>query len=317
MPTAAHRRHQQPFPRQAVGLEVYWAQINAVGSEPLTRAEEVVVCAQIAAGDPAARDRLVQANLRFALRIARSYEHSGVSIEDLVGAANLGLMTAVDRFDAAKGFKFITYAVWWIRQAIRKAIAEQDAVRCAHVSQQDYRDIDRARRDLDQQAGCHVSASDLAEAVGIPVSRVDEALRTRTRTASLNSPISQDDDDRPFLELLGAEDEELDLDVDLLEAGIARLSKRHQRILRCTYIERLNLSEIGELIGVTRERVRQLRDEALAVLRRDPDVRTWASAHTDLAATDEQLRSRLRAGESRRVLAREYGVTRSALKALA
>ena len=257
-------------------LQAYFDDIAQ--SKPLPRQREVELAARIREGDLDARDELVQANLRFVVDVARRFRRRGLSLAELVSAGNVGLLTAADRFDGTRGYKFISYAVWWIRQAIQQALAEQTRVVRLPVSQLNLlRQIAEASRGLDEGTGTDVRIEDVAAKLGLTVKEVlDVTGRARVaislderpaRTvAARRRPILVDETQRaPDVDL---ERQEMRASI---EALVGCLEERQQLIIRRYFgldgeVPR-SLDSIGQSLGVTRERVRQLKVRALAGLR--------------------------------------------------
>ena len=249
-------------------------------SQPLSREREVELAERITRGDMAARDELVQANLRFVVDVARQYQNRGLTMAELVSAGNMGLMKAADRFDGERGFKFISYAVWWIRQSIMQTLTDQTrTVRVPVTRQNMMRDISRATQHL---GGDHrdVTVGEIAEQLGVAEAEVLETMLKGRPEASLDRTF-EEGDDRNLLSTLA--DESADVADDSvserdcraqIEGVLSTLDERERYIVRCYYgldgEEPLTLEQIGRSMGLTRERVRQLKERALGRLR-DPE----------------------------------------------
>jgi len=247
-------------------------------SEPLTREREVELAARIHAGDQVAREELVQANLRFVVDVARRYRERGLSMAELVSAGNLGLMKAADRFDGERGFKFISYAVWWIRQSIHQALAEQSRTVRLPVSQLSLlKQIARVSRGLDQATGDTARVADIADELGLPWEEVQAVAARAQSPMSLDQALAEEGEARPLDALIDASQPAPDAAVarqelrDHLEGLMGRLKGREGLIVRRYFgldgEEPQTLDQIGHTLGVTRERVRQLKERALAELR--------------------------------------------------
>ena len=251
---------------------------NDIGSyQPLSQAEEAALIRRARGGDSEALQQLITANLRFVVRIARHYCNRGLSLAELISEGNVGLMLATRRFDEKRGHKFITYAVWWIRQAILRALAQAGQPTAVPANQRhDQREINKAADRLSQQLGREPSLEDVAEQLGFRPQRA-RAVQTGSQPAlSLDAPIFSDQATTPLMALVdknadleaGAEAGEL---VEILRGGLADLPSREREILRAYFGldgERpLTLDQIGLRLGVTRERVRQLKNRALSHLR--------------------------------------------------
>ena len=257
-------------------LRAYFDDI--ANSEPLSREREVELSARIKNGDIAARDELVQANLRFVIDVAKNYQNRGLSFPDLISAGNLGLMTAAERFDGARGYKFISYAVWWIRQSILQTIAEHvRTVRLPLNKLSLLKDISKASRKLGQGRDQDPDIEAIAAELDLPTDVVTDAILSARPVSSLDGAFD-DDEKRCLLNVIPdttskAPDANL-LDEsarDQLEEVLNSLDHREQKIIRLYFgldgKEALTLEQIGSLIGVTRERVRQIKERALSRLR--------------------------------------------------
>lgn len=248
------------------------------GSEPLSREREVALAAQIRQGDTNARDVLVQANLRFVVSTALKYQHRGLPLADLISAGNVGLLTAAERFDGTKGWKFISYAVWWIRQAILLTLAEQTrTVRLPINRIQLLQHISKAGESLGQVQEENVEVEEIAAMLDRPVQEIMNALRSACAVLSLDEVLPGEvgycledilpdtDQEPPDAEAIRGSDQ------SLLTLVLSTLDAREQYIIRLHYgldgEKAHTLEEIGALLGVTRERIRQIRNRALDKLR--------------------------------------------------
>ena len=268
---------------------------DIASSQPLSREREVELSARIQDGDMNARDELVQANLRFVIDVAKHYQNRGLSLADLIGAGNLGLMTAAERFDGTRGYKFISYAVWWIRQSIIQTLAEHvRTVRLPLNKVNLLKDISKASHRLGQNrdGGGEPAIEDIAAEMDVPAEVVTDAVLSARPVSSLDDSF-EDDDKRTLLSLLADTSQESpDAGVMRdsarleLESVLESLEDREQRIIRLYFgldgKEALTLEEIGSLIGVTRERVRQIKERALSRLRHP-------SRHQSLRALEEEV----------------------------
>jgi RNA polymerase primary sigma factor len=262
-------------------------------SEPLTREREVELAARIKTGDMQARDELVQANLRFVIDVAKHYQNRGLSLADLIGAGNLGLMTAAERFDGTRGYKFISYAVWWIRQSIIQTLAEHvRTVRLPLNKVNLLKDISKASHRLGQGRQGEPGVDEIAAEIDVPTHVVTDAVLSARPVSSLDE-VFEDDDKRSLLSLLADTTQESpdagvmrDSAREQLESVLGGLEDREQRIIRLYFgldgKEALTLEEIGSLIGVTRERVRQIKERALSRLRHP-------SRHQSLKGLEEEV----------------------------
>ena len=261
--------------RQSASLERYLQEINRDGMIPMD--EEIRLARRIREGDEEALEKLVRANLRFVVSVAKQYQNQGLSLSDLINEGNVGLMKAAKRFDETRGFKFISYAVWWIRQSILQSLAEQSrAIRIPLNQVGALSKINRAYNDFVQQNERTPSSEELAEILDMYKERVEEALRSSARLVSVDAPLSDDDEGTLIDNLVGltAEETESGLAAESLthdiKTAIASLDTRSREVLSMFYgIDgpELSLDEIGERIGLSRERVRQVRERALVELR--------------------------------------------------
>jgi RNA polymerase primary sigma factor len=233
---------------------------------------------RIHAGDMGARNELVQANLRFVIGVAITYQNRGLTLPELISAGNLGLITAAERFDGTRGCKFITYAVWWIRQSIKQTINEHGRMIRLPVQQLDLlHKISEASRRLEQRRRGDLEVEEMATKIGAPIKMVREVLLSARVVGSLDEPFDESSE-RNLLNILADPDQEApDADVlrksaeALLEKALSSLNEREARIVRLYFglgnDEPLTLEQIGSLLHLTRERVRQLKERALNKLR--------------------------------------------------
>lgn len=247
----------------------------------LDRAEEAEFARRIAAGDDAALERLVGCNLRFVVSVARRYAHRGVPLDELVTEGNLGLVRAARRFDPSRDVRFVSYAVWWIRQAILSALTRDGRIVKIPAGRLDEsRRVAATRRRLSQERGRPVRAIEVAVELGMEESRVREALGLRTRDVSLDAP-SPYSGRGSLLERVaapGGDGPEGKLEREALARalrdGLLRLPEREAEVIRRYYgldgTEPMTLTRIGQALGVSRERVSALRDRALRRLRVGP-----------------------------------------------
>ncbi len=252
-------------------IELYWRDIK--DAQPLSRKDEVVYFQRAKAGDEDARQVLVQANLRFVVSVAREYKDYGLSLIELISEGNVGLLEAVKRFDETRGFKFITYAVWWIRQAILKALAEQGKIARPPMSQiNDLQKIEKETGALSQVLGRIPTFEEIAAKVDISIERTRNALVVAQQDVSLDAPAFLDED-TALMQVFVADQDGVDESFERAQmqetviACLGVLDPREHHIVRAYFglddTEPLTLEEIGDALGVTRERVRQLRNRAL------------------------------------------------------
>ncbi len=256
-------------------LEIYFREINRY--RLLTRAEEAELARRIRAGDPEALQDLVNANLRFVVTVAKRYQRQGLGLADLINEGNLGLLKAARRFDERRGFKFISYAVWWIRQSILQALL--DHARLVRLPQNQTAlliKVNRVRQELAGEGLEHPTSGQIAERMGFPEQEVRRILALSGGEVTLDDT---GEDDRPFHETLVAEDATASderLYRRVLEEDVRRslevLSPREAQIIVLYYgldgEDALTLEAIGRRLGLTRERIRQIKEKALEKMRR-------------------------------------------------
>jgi len=257
-------------------LRLYFDDI--ADSRPLSREREVALSERIDEGDMQARDELVSANLRFVIDVAKNYQNRGLSLSDLISAGNVGLLTAAERFDGAKGYKFISYAVWWIKQSILQSIAEQArTVRLPLNKLSLLKDISKASRKLGQGRESEPAVEEIAKELDLPEREILDTMMSARSLRSLDETFDQDDE-RSLINII-ADENQATPDQNVLEnasksqmeEALEVLDKRELRIIRLYFgldgTESLTLEEIGGMMGLTRERVRQLKERALGKLR--------------------------------------------------
>jgi len=258
-------------------LDLYLHEINK--TKLLTREQEQDLARRIREGDKDALDGLVKANLRFVVSIAKQYANQGLSLEDLINDGNLGLIKAAHRFDEKRGFKFISYAVWWIRQAMLQSLAEHSRIVRLPLNRAGtlYR-IGKTSRQLDQELGRTPTAEEIAKRLNIPEQEVKDTQSIANTHVSLDDPYSNDQDDNSLVDYL-QDDNAVMPDVqtfehalsDDMEKALSTLSEREQMILSLYFglgsDEPLTLEEIGKKLGLTRERIRQIKEKAITRLR--------------------------------------------------
>lgn len=256
-------------------IEAYWRDIQDF--RPLSREREFQMIRRARSGDEQALHAMVNANLRFVVSVAKEYTGCGLSFNELISEGNYGLLEAARRFDETRGFKFITYAVWWIRQAILKALAEQGKAARPPMSQvNDLQKVEKRAGRLLQKLGRDPTLNELADESGISVERIRNALELGQRDLSLDAPLYGDEEDTLLSSFAGkqsrpeAELEQAALN-QAMETCLDDLEPRERRIV-CAYFglrqqTPMTLEQIGAVLGLTRERVRQLRDRALAKIR--------------------------------------------------
>ncbi len=259
-----------PAPKDA--LHRYLEEVAS--SQPLSAQEEVRLASRIRKGDQKARAKLIEANLRFVISVAYEYQNQGVPVVDLISAGNVGLITAAERFDETRGFKFISYAVWWIRQSILQTLAEHSRVVRLPLNRVDM--LRRISRYANRQTSTRPNEEEIAKALGIPVEQVTETLTRGQRVLSLDAPFS--DGENSLLDIMPDNAQESpDARVlqntlkDEITRALSTLDKREQEVIQLYFglgsgVE-MTLEEIGRQFRLTRERVRQIKEKALRKLR--------------------------------------------------
>jgi RNA polymerase primary sigma factor len=263
--------------RESQSLEKYLQEIGKV--DLLTPEEEVNLAKRIKQNDQAALEKLTKANLRFVVSVAKQYQNQGLSLSDLINEGNLGLIKAAQRFDETRGFKFISYAVWWIRQSILQALAEQSRiVRLPLNKVGSLNKINRAFSELEQEYEREPSAEELALLLEIPTEEVETTLGVAARHVSMDAPFVEGEDNS-LLDVLEntatpGTDTALEYAESLrreIERSLSTLTDRQADVIKLFFgigIEHpLSLEDIGDRFGLTRERVRQIKDKAISKLR--------------------------------------------------
>jgi RNA polymerase primary sigma factor len=263
--------------RESQSLEKYLQEIGKV--DLLTPEEEVDLAKRIKQGDQIALERLTKANLRFVVSVAKQYQNQGLSLSDLINEGNLGLIKAAQRFDETRGFKFISYAVWWIRQSILQALAEQSRiVRLPLNKVGSLNKINRAFSELEQEFEREPSPEELAGLLDIPTEEVETTLGVAARHVSVDAPFV-DGEDNSLLDVLENNttpktDESLEYRESLrreIQRSLNTLTERQCDVIMLYFgigVEHpMSLEDIGERFGLTRERVRQIKDKAINKLR--------------------------------------------------
>lgn len=267
--------------KRSEGLDIYLNQISRI---PLiTPEEEVELAGRIARGDVAARQAIVSANLRFVVSVAKQYQNQGQPLLDIIEDGNLGLIRAAEQFDATKGFKFISYAVWWIRQSIMQGISEHSRMVRLPLNQVGLLNkINKAISRFEQENGRYPSEEEMSEMIDFPAGKIRETLRVSGRHVSYDAPFEAEEDGT-LLDVLpdGSEpstDENLNAESlsEDLERAMMALSGRDREILRSFFgigCNQMSLEEIGEKLNLTRERVRQIKERAIRTLNRPACIR--------------------------------------------
>ena len=261
--------------RESAALEKY---LQEISKETMISAEEEVELAQrIKKGDQKALERLTKANLRFVVSVAKQYQNQGLSLPDLINEGNLGLLKAAERFDETRGFKFISYAVWWIRQSILQAISEQSRIVRLPLNQVgSVNKINREINRFEQLNERRPSVDEIAEKVDLPQEKIDEAMAINGHQISVDAPFIEGEDNS-LLDVMANSDAPL-ADNQLVEESLkseiqnalSALNERERNVLEASYginQPELTLEEIGTKFGLTRERVRQIKEKAIRKLR--------------------------------------------------
>lgn len=262
--------------REAQSLDKYLQEIGKVNL--LTPEQEVELAIKIKQGDPEALERLTKANLRFVVSVAKQYQNQGLSLGDLINEGNLGLIKAARRFDETRGFKFISYAVWWIRQSILQALAEQSRIVRLPLNRVGVLNkIGKAYRNLEQEYEREPSPEELANELEMDVHDIAETLQISNKHLSFDAPFAQDQENR-LLDVL--EDEEQPSPDNTLmseslneeiERALSKLSEMEAAIIKLYFGledgQAMTLEEIGDKFNLTRERIRQIKEKAIRRLR--------------------------------------------------
>lgn len=264
--------------RESIALEKYLSDIGKISL--LTPEDEALLAARIREGDQMALKRLTEANLRFVVSVAKQYQNQGMSLADLINEGNVGLIKAAKRFDETRGFKFISYAVWWIRQSIMQAIVEYSRlVRMPNNKAAGYTKVTRAIASFQQEFERDPQPEELADLLQVSLSDVQRALSGRMRHLSFDAPVAGDDSDITMLDTLHS-DNETDPDLKIMSESLSKeitanlntLAPRERMVLASYFgldgEKQLNLEEIGDRFDLTRERVRQIKERAIRRLRR-------------------------------------------------
>lgn len=266
--------------RNAGTLDKYLADIAK--ESLLTTEEEVELAQRIKAGDQAALDKLVRANLRFVVSVAKQYQNQGLSLQDLINEGNLGLVKAAQRFDETRGFKFISYAVWWIRQSILQAVAEQ--ARIIRLPMNQVGALAKVKKTvslLEQKLERKPTLKEIADELDLSEDKVDQLLAINSRAVSTDAPLDEEDDTN-FLDVF-VQDDQVQTDAAVERESTSRairksldmLNEKERTILSMYFglgtTREFTLEEIAMKLGISRERTRQLRDRALKRLKSEPD----------------------------------------------
>ena len=266
--------------RDDAALDKYLVEIGR--EELISTDEEVELAQKIHKGDRRALDKLTRANLRFVVSVAKQYQNQGLALNDLIDEGNLGLIKAAQKFDETRGFKFISYAVWWIRQSILQAISEQSRIVRMPLNQVGFQSkLAKAVVNFEQANERRPSVLELADILETDEGKVREALGTNGKKVSVDAPF-QDDDSNSLIDIMTDEDapttdnnmERESLSKDL-EAALSTLSEREQQVLKMLFgigCNEMTAEEVANSLSLTRERVRQIKERALRRLRDDANI---------------------------------------------
>jgi RNA polymerase primary sigma factor len=258
-------------------LSVYLREINKIPL--LTREEEVNLAKEARDGSQVAKDKLIQANLRFVVNVAKKYQNQGLTLSDLISEGNLGLITAVDKFDVDKGYHFISYAVWWIKQSILKAICEKSRmIRLPLNRANELLQIEKVKREISSNKDGEADIEEIADFLDMDKSRITDLINASKEFVSLETPLSSDKDANTISDLMedtkGADPEEVLIDRTLqesIEQVLSTLTAKESDVIK--YRFGLNgerphsLKEIGDKYNLTKERIRQIEKKAISRLR--------------------------------------------------
>ena len=263
--------------RETASLDKYLQEIGKV--DLITAEEEVELAQKIRAGDENALDKLTKANLRFVVSVAKQYQNQGLTLPDLINEGNLGLIKAARRFDETRGFKFISYAVWWIRQSILQALAEQSRiVRLPLNKIGSINKINRAFSDLEQKYGRPPTPEEIAESLDITIEEVKQSIKNNGRHLSMDAPLKDSEDSNNMYEVMSSDsspkpDKQL-MNESLrreIERSLSTLTPREADVIRLYFglsgKHPMTLEEIGEKFDLTRERVRQIKEKSIRRLK--------------------------------------------------
>ena len=261
--------------RESAALDKYLQEISK--EELISVEEEVELAQRIKKGDTRALERLTRANLRFVVSVAKQYQNQGLTLPDLINEGNVGLIKAAEKFDETRGFKFISYAVWWIRQSILQAIAEQSRIVRLPLNQVgSVNKINRVLSKFEQENERRPSVDEISEHLDLPKDKIDEAMSVNGRHVSVDAPFS-DGEDNTLLDVLVGDDTpatDRELVIESLRSEINTalkiLTVRERNVIEAFFginCPEMTLEEIGEKFGLTRERVRQIKEKAIRRLR--------------------------------------------------
>ncbi|HKR07283.1 MAG TPA: RNA polymerase sigma factor RpoD/SigA [Bacteroidia bacterium] len=264
--------------RESICLEKYLQEIGREGM--ITAEEEIQLAKRIKEGDQNALDKLTRANLRFVVSVAKQYQNQGLSLPDLINEGNLGLIKAAKRFDETRGFKFISYAVWWIRQSILQALAEQSRIVRLPLNQVgSLHKIKKAFSKLEQQFEREPSADEISQLLEISIDKIADTLKVSGKSVSMDAPFANGEESSLMDVIENPDAPRADIRLmneslrKEIERSLSTLTEREREVVRCFFgigmTHGLTLDEIGAKFELTRERVRQIKEKALRRLRKD------------------------------------------------
>jgi RNA polymerase primary sigma factor len=268
--------------REAPSLEKYFSDISKV--DMVSAEEEAVLAQRIRRGDQTAVERLTKANLRFVVSVAKQYQFQGLTLSDLINEGNMGLIRAAKKFDETKGFRFISYAVWWIRQSIMQALADQSRIVRIPLNKVGLSSkVTKAAQQLEQNFEREPTAEEISEYLDMDLEEVSSTMNFNSRHLSIDSPIGEEGDgtmidilENENVDAVDGESQKESMMYEI-ELALSSLPAKQQQVLKSLYgigMDRpLGMEDIGEEMGLTRERVRQIRDQALITLRRQTSAR--------------------------------------------
>ena len=275
--------------RNSEALDKYLVEI---GRAPMISIDEEIELAQIIrkggrAGERA-KNRLVEANLRFVVSVAKQYQHQGLTLTDLIDEGNIGLIKAAERFDETRGFKFISYAVWWVRQSILQAIAEQSRiVRQTLIQVGSLNKVNQEINKFEQENLRRPSVQEISDRTGVDEDKIAQSMMASGHHVSIDAPFGSDDDDNAMVDVMSSgDDSRTDKGVDHesmaqeLRAVLDKVLKERERKILCACYgsgeTEKGLEEIGDKMGLTRERVRQIREKSITKLRESGNIKILA-----------------------------------------
>jgi RNA polymerase primary sigma factor len=262
--------------RSDYSLEKYLSDISK--EEMINSEEEVRLARKIREGDQAALDRLVRANLRFVVSVSKQYQNQGLPLTDLISEGNVGLIKAAKKFDETRGFKFISYAVWWIRQSILEALAEKSRIVRLPLNQVGVLSkINKSIAKLEQDLERLPSSNEIADVLDLPVHKVEESLKSYSKHLSIDAPLTNDSDSGNLVDVMsndGPSSDHISMERSLkieIDRSLDTLSPKEREVLKLFYgidsTTPISLDEIGTRLSISRERVRQIREKSIRKLK--------------------------------------------------